>query len=104
MVSLAGLPPTAGFIGKLYLFNAALGAGQTAVALVAALTTVVSVYYYLRVPYLMFTGVPQPGVTIVTAPGVRFAIIAAAVAVLLLGILPGPLTDAVRPLGALLRR
>ncbi|MBI3975095.1 MAG: NADH-quinone oxidoreductase subunit N [Armatimonadetes bacterium] len=102
MASLAGMPPTAGFIGKFYLFNAALGAGQVAVALVAALTTVVSVYYYLRVPYLMFTGAPQPGVTIVSAPGVRFAIIAAAAAVLLLGILPGPLTDAVRPLAPLL--
>lgn len=104
MASLAGMPPTAGFIGKFYLFNAALGAGQLAVALVAAFSTVVSVYYYLRVPYLMFTGAPQPGVTIVSAPGVRFAIIMAAVAVLLLGILPGPLTDAVRPLATLLGR
>jgi len=104
MASLAGMPPTAGFIGKFYLFNAALGAGQVAVALVAALSTVVSVYYYLRVPYLMFTGAPQPEVSIVAAPAVRFVILAAAVVVLLLGILPGPLTEAVRPLGALIGR
>lgn len=104
MASLAGMPPTAGFIGKFYLFNAALGAGQVAVALVAALTTVVSVYYYLRVPFLMFTEAPQPGVSIVAAPAVRFTIIAAAVAVLLIGIFPGPLTDAVRPVAAILRR
>jgi len=103
MISLAGLPPTAGFIGKFYLFNAALGAGQVAVALVAALTTVVSVYYYLRVPYLMFTGKDQAGVRVLPAPGVRFAIITAAVVVILLGVLPGPLTDAVQPLAALLR-
>jgi len=103
MISLAGLPPTAGFIGKFYLFNAALSAGQPAVALVAALTTVVSVYYYLRVPYLMFTGKDQVGVRVLPAPGVRFAIITAAVVVILLGVLPGPLTDAVQPLAALLR-
>jgi NADH-quinone oxidoreductase subunit N len=90
------MPPTAGFIGKFYLFNASLGAGQVAVALVAALSTVVSVYYYLRGPYLMFSGTPRPGVAIVSAPGVRFTILVAAAAVLLLGILPGPLTDAVR--------
>ncbi len=103
MVSLAGLPPTAGFIGKFYLFNAALGAGQPAVALVAALTTVVSVYYYLRVPYLMFTGKDQAGINVVRAPGVRFTIVTAAVVVILLGVLPGPLTDAVQPLTALFR-
>jgi NADH-quinone oxidoreductase subunit N len=103
MASLAGMPPTAGFIGKFYLFNAALGAGQVAVALVAALSTVVSVYYYLRVPYLMFSGAPRPGISIVPAPGVRFTIIIAAVIVILLGILPGPLTEAVQPLGELIR-
>lgn len=102
MVSLAGLPPTAGFIGKFYLFNAALGAGQPAVAIVAALTTVVSVYYYLRVAYVMFVGAGSR-VLLLRAPGVRFAVIAAALAVLLLGILPGPLTEAVQPLAALLR-
>jgi NADH-quinone oxidoreductase subunit N len=104
MVSLAGLPPTAGFIGKLYLFNAALGAGQTAVALVAALTSVVSVYYYLRVPYLMFSGPAQPGVQVLGAPAVRFAIITAAAVVLLLGVLPRALTEAVQPLADLMRR
>jgi NADH-quinone oxidoreductase subunit N len=103
MASLAGMPPTAGFIGKFYLFNAALGAGQVTVALVAAFTTVVSVYYYLRVPYLMFSGAPRPGISIVPAPGVRFTIIIAAVIVILLGILPGPLTEAVQPLGELIR-
>jgi len=96
MASLAGMPPTAGFIGKLYLFNASLGAGQVAVALVAALSTVVSVYYYLRVPFRMFSGAPRPGIAVVAAPGVRFTIGAAAAAVMFLGILPGPLTDAVR--------
>ncbi len=98
MVSLAGLPPTAGFIGKFYLFSAALGAGQPAVALVGVLTSVVSVYYYLRVPYLMFAGREVGGLTIARAPGVRFVLITAAVAVILLGVLPGAVTQAVHPL------
>ncbi|MDR7426230.1 MAG: NADH-quinone oxidoreductase subunit N [Armatimonadota bacterium] len=98
MVSLAGLPPTAGFIGKFYLFSAALAAGQPAVALVGALTSVVSVYYYLRVPYIMFVGREVEGVEVVPAPGVRAVVVTAAAAVILLGVLPGALTQAVHPL------
>ena len=98
MVSLAGLPPTGGFIGKFYLFSAALGAGQPALALVGVLTSVVSVYYYLRVPYLMFAGRDVGGMEVVRAPGVRAVLVTAVAAVILLGVLPGALTQAVHPL------
>lgn len=49
LISLVGLPPTAGFIGKLYLFIAVLDAEMYIVAVIAVLNTVVSLYYYLRV-------------------------------------------------------
>lgn len=104
MAALAGFPPTAGFIGKLYLFQAALEAGQVWLVLVGALTTVVSAYYYLRVPYVMFLDSPSGDVTVATARGTRAVVLAAAAAVLLLGIFPGSLVESVRPLAALLGR
>jgi NADH-quinone oxidoreductase subunit N len=58
MVSLAGLPPTAGFLGKLYLFRAALGAGRTGLVIVGVLTSVVSFYYYLAVIVRMYMAAP----------------------------------------------
>ncbi|HUX59702.1 MAG TPA: NADH-quinone oxidoreductase subunit N, partial [Ignavibacteriaceae bacterium] len=54
LVSLTGLPPTAGFIGKLYLFLALVDAKMIAVAVIALLNTVVSLYYYVRVLKHMF--------------------------------------------------
>ncbi|MFZ1518017.1 MAG: proton-conducting transporter membrane subunit, partial [Ignavibacteriaceae bacterium] len=54
LVSLTGLPPTAGFIGKLYLFIALVDANMITVAIIALLNTVVSLYYYIRVLRAMF--------------------------------------------------
>jgi len=104
MAALAGFPPTAGFIGKLYLFQAALEAGQVWLVLVGALTTVVSAYYYLRVPYVMFLESPAGDVAVAAARGTSAVVLAAAAAVLLLGVFPGSLVESVRPLAALLGR
>ena len=49
LLALAGLPPTAGFIGKLYIFIALIDANMVAVAIIALLNTVVAYYYYVRV-------------------------------------------------------
>jgi NADH-quinone oxidoreductase subunit N len=54
MLSLAGMPPTAGFIGKVYLFTAAVDAGWVALAIAGVLNSLVSVYYYLGVLVRMF--------------------------------------------------
>lgn len=59
LVSLTGLPPTAGFIAKLYLFIALVDANMIAVAVVALLNTVVSLYYYIRVLKNMFLVQPE---------------------------------------------
>lgn len=93
MVSLAGLPPTAGFLAKLYVFSAVLDAGYVAVVIVAVLTSVVSAYYYLRVAYTMFIGQSSPEVEFVGGRSLSAAIIVAAAGVLLLGIVPAPVTD-----------
>lgn len=54
MISLAGIPPTAGFFGKFYVFSAAVGAGYTDLAVIGVLNSLVSVYFYMRIVFLMY--------------------------------------------------
>jgi len=59
MVSLAGIPPTAGFIGKFYVFMAAVESGLTWLAAIALLFAAVSAYYYMRVVMVMYMREPE---------------------------------------------
>ena len=59
LVSLTGLPPTAGFVGKLYLFAALLNHGWVWLAVVGALNSVVSLYYYVRIFRNMYLRIPE---------------------------------------------
>ena len=90
LLSLAGFPPTGGFVGKLFLLRAAIDAGQVALAVTLVLTSLLSYYYYLRIVWKMYfeEGAEHP----VARGGLafRFATAACAVGVLLLGVLPGP--------------
>ncbi len=54
MASLAGVPPLAGFLGKWYLFNSVIEANAIVIAVIGVLNSVVSLYYYMRVPMYMF--------------------------------------------------
>lgn len=56
MFSLAGMPPFGGFVGKFYLFNAAIHGGFVGLVIIAALNSLVSLYYYLRVVVVMYFG------------------------------------------------
>jgi len=56
MLSLAGIPPLAGFMGKFYIFSAAINAGYVGLAIIAALNSLVSLYYYLRILVVMYFG------------------------------------------------
>jgi NADH-quinone oxidoreductase subunit N len=97
MISLAGLPPTVGFIGKFYLFRSALAAGATGLVIVAVLTSVVSVFYYLAVIVRMYMTAPsaaaeeQGPATAASAGPLNLALGLTALATLLLGIFPGRL-------------
>ena len=55
-LSLAGLPPFVGFIGKLYIFNSAVEAGLIWLALAGGLASVIGAFYYLRIVYLIYFG------------------------------------------------
>ena len=62
MLSLAGFPPTGGFLGKLYIFSAAVQNGQTYLAVAGVIATMVGLVYYLRVPFALYdrdVAVPQ---------------------------------------------
>jgi NADH-quinone oxidoreductase subunit N len=81
MLSLAGIPPTAGFAGKLALFGAAVNAGYVGLALVGVLNSVVSVYYYLGVLVQMYMA---EGTREIVPPRKRPALLATIVATMLL--------------------
>ncbi|HYH10024.1 MAG TPA: NADH-quinone oxidoreductase subunit N [Thermoanaerobaculia bacterium] len=96
MFSLSGLPPTAGFISKFYIFKTAIESGHTTVALIGILASIVSVYYYLRVVYYLYMKEPAEG-HVVQAGGSVFALGAltiAVVGILIIGIYPSPLFQA----------
>ena len=59
MLSLGGIPPTAGFMGKIFVFGTALNAGLLPLVIVGVLTSVVSVYYYLRITVAMYMEEPR---------------------------------------------
>lgn len=93
LVSLTGLPPTAGFIGKLYIFLALVDANMIVVAIIALLNTVVSLYYYIRVLKVMFIDRTDKHVEIEISP-LNFVIVLVLVApTLIFGIYFTPLVD-----------
>jgi len=93
LLSLGGLPPTVGFIGKWYVFSAAVSAGYYGLAIIGVLTSVVSVFFYLRLVVMMYmTERTEPSPAQVFAPGLAALAIAVA-AILYLGILPTRLLD-----------
>lgn len=94
LVSLTGIPPTAGFIAKVYVFNAAIQADLVWLALVGVLNSVVSAYYYLRVVMNMFAGEPTSEATFQPSPYLGAAMAIAVVGLLAIGVYPNPLIQA----------
>ena len=104
MLSLAGIPPTAGFAGKFYLFSAAVDAGYVGLAVIGVLNSVISVYYYLGVLVQMYMA---EGTRPIDAPATRpyllATILVAGVATLLLGVFPSGAMELARVSVASLR-
>jgi NADH-quinone oxidoreductase subunit N len=94
LVSLTALPPTAGFIGKLYLFAALLDSGWVWLAVVAGANTVISLYYYLRIVRNMFLRTPdQAGAVIEFSRAQVVLTLVLLVPTLLLGLYFSPLVE-----------
>ena len=97
MISLAGIPPTAGFIGKFYLFMAAVNAGLTWLAVVGLIFAAVSAFYYLRVVMVMYMREPSPDqeseTRLALSPTATVVLALAVAGVVLFGIYPWPLVS-----------
>lgn len=94
LVSLTGLPPTAGFIGKFYIFIALIDAKMIVVAIIALLNTVVSLYYYIKVLKHLYLDKSQTEVPAFSASyGSIIMVTALVVPILILGVYFTPLVD-----------
>jgi NADH-quinone oxidoreductase subunit N len=91
LLSLAGMPPTAGFFGKWFVFKAAMEGGFTWLALVGFINSVIGVYYYLRVMVYMYMREPAAGAPIATpmrSGYINAALVISAILVAMLGLTP----------------
>lgn len=104
MLSLGGIPPTAGFMGKLWLFSAAIEANYFWLAVIGVLNSAVSLYYYVRVVVFMWLKSESIGSPAPIGPALAMTIGLAMAGILVLGIYPRPLFDfaerSARSLGA----
>jgi NADH-quinone oxidoreductase subunit N len=94
MLALAGIPPTAGFIGKFLIFTAALRSGETSLAIIGILTAIVSVYFYLQVVVNLYARPEGSPAALPPVPPAEAAVLCTTgLAIICLGIMPGPLID-----------
>jgi NADH-quinone oxidoreductase subunit N len=89
MFSLAGIPPTAGFVGKFYIFSAAVKAGYIGLAIIGVLNSALSVFFYLRVTVMMYMRNPEKELArLDPSPAMVIALIIAVFGTLQIGITP----------------
>ncbi len=93
MFSLTGIPPTAGFIGKFYIFMAAVQADLVWLAVVGVLLSAVSAYYYLRVVMVMYMQEPEHEFDLASSPAISFALLIAVAVVMFIGVYPDPIVS-----------
>ena len=93
LLSLGGIPFVVGFWAKLYVFWAAAQAGLYGLVLLAAVLTVVALFYYLLVAKQMYIDAPARPTPVPVPPALALVLLVSAVAVVLLGLYPGPLVD-----------
>ena len=105
LLSMAGIPLTAGFTGKWAVFTVALAAGAWPVVLVAIAASVVSVFFYIRLIRVMYFAVPEGEVASVTTPSplTTAVIVVGVVGTLALGVVPGPVLDLAADAGQFIR-
>jgi NADH-quinone oxidoreductase subunit N len=94
LLSLGGFPPTAGFIAKWYVFSAAVGSGYYGLAIIGVLSSVISVFFYLRIVVMMFMTERDARPVPAAIPAIAMAgLVIAMIGVLYLGVLPTRVID-----------
>jgi NADH-quinone oxidoreductase subunit N len=96
LISLAGVPPSAGFFGKFLIFVSAVKGGLIWLTFIGSVNVVISLYYYLMVVKRMYWDPATDPAPIRLAAPVRLALYACMAGVLLLGIVQGPFVEAVQ--------
>jgi NADH-quinone oxidoreductase subunit N len=96
MFSLAGVPPTVGFVGKFYVFAAAWQAGYQWLAVIAVITSAIAAFFYLRIVVQMFMNEPVRETPTIADRGLTLGIGLSSLGILLFGILPTPVIEVVR--------
>ena len=104
MLSLGGIPPTAGFMGKFWLFGAAIEAGYVWLAVIGVLNSAISLYYYIRIVVFMYLKKESTSSEPVTTPSLAIALAITVAATIVLGVYPRMLFEfaeaSARTLGA----
>jgi NADH-quinone oxidoreductase subunit N len=96
MFSLTGIPPLAGFIGKFYIFKAAVQAGLIWLAVVGVLFSAVSAFFYLRIIMVMYMSEPKGSIELATSPSLALALAITVTAVIFIGVYPTDLLNFAR--------
>jgi NADH-quinone oxidoreductase subunit N len=105
LIALAGIPPLAGFMGKYLIFAGAAQAGFYGLVILAALTSAISLYYYLRPVALMWFVEPKGfALPDLSSSSSRAVMLVCAIGVVLLGILPSLVTNLVSSIGVIASR
>jgi len=93
MLSLGGIPPTAGFMGKFWIFSAAIESDYVWLAVIGVLNSAVSLYYYLRIVVFMFMKSEVTGSDPVMTPAMAAALTVAIIGTVIIGVYPRPLFE-----------
>jgi NADH-quinone oxidoreductase subunit N len=104
LVSLTGIPPTVGFFGKLFIFQAGIEADLAWLVIIGVLNTLVSAYYYWGVIRAMFLGEAADGERLQLSPSIGLAAGIATLGVFVFGVIPGPLLEAANDAAAIFAR
>jgi len=104
MLSMAGIPPTAGFVGKFYIFSSAIKSGFVWLAIIGVINSIIAVFYYLRVTVIMYMHEPSRNFQPLTfSPFIFVAIIISIIGTIHLGIFPSKVMEMVQQSILLLR-
>lgn len=93
MLSLGGIPPTAGFMGKFWIFSAAIDSGEIALAIIGVVNSAISLYYYFRVIVFMWIKEEVVGSDIVLGRAMAAALVICLVGSSIFGVYPQPVFD-----------
>ncbi len=93
LLSLAGIPPLAGFVGKLYIFTGAVEAGHLWLAILALIMSMVAAFYYLNVARVMYADEPVYEEKVKTSGSAYVGMVICLLGTLFLGVYPGPIAD-----------